>query len=90
MSLTDMRPAIFPGTNTPLDSGNDGINYREYESSTVELEQKNLWLSGDHEFTPNLSGFVESSWVSRDSFGFYAPMYVDGTIHYYGVCRQCL
>jgi len=80
MSLADMRPAIFPGTNTPLDSGNDGINYWEYESSTVDLEQKNLWLSGDYEFTSNLSGFVESSWVSRDSFGFYAPVYIDGTI----------
>jgi len=79
-SMDDMREAFFPGTDTPLEIVNDGINFWEHESSTVKLEQKNLWLSGEYDFNSNLTGFWESSWVDRDSFGFYAPIYIDGTV----------
>src|SRR5690606_41165354 len=65
----------FPGTNTPLDSGNDGINYWEYESSAVDIEKLNLWFSGTQDINDDLAAFVEASYTNRQSFGFLAPNY---------------
>lgn len=74
-SLDDFRDFIFPGTDTPLDSGNDGINYWEYESSAVDIERFNLWFSGSLDLTERVSTFVEASYNNRESYGFLAPNY---------------
>ena len=74
-SLDDFRDFVFPGTSTPLDSGNDGINYWEYESSAVDIERLNLWFSGAHDLNDTVSAFVEASYNNRQSFGFLAPNY---------------
>lgn len=74
-SLDDFRDFIFPGTDTPLDSGNDGINYWEYESSAVDIERFNLWFSGTLDLTEQVSTFVEASYNNRESYGFLAPNY---------------
>jgi outer membrane receptor protein involved in Fe transport len=74
-SIDDFRDFIFPDTDTPLSSGNDGINYWEYESSTVDIEKLNLWFSGTYDINQNLAAFVEASYNNRQSFGFLAPNY---------------
>lgn len=74
-SLDDFRDFVFPGTDTPLTSGNDGINYWEYESSAVDIETSNLWFSGNYEIDDNLTTFVDASFNNRQSFGFLAPNY---------------
>jgi iron complex outermembrane receptor protein len=75
-SLEDFRDFVFPGTTTPLTSGNDGINYWEYESSAVDIEKTNLWFSGAYELNGEVSLFAEGSFNNRQSFGFFAPDYV--------------
>jgi iron complex outermembrane receptor protein len=75
-SIDDFRPFVFPGTNTPLSSGNDGINYWEYESSAVDIEKLNLWFSGAFDLRQQVSAFAEASFNNRQSFGFFAPDYV--------------
>lgn len=74
-SLDDFRDFVFPGTSTPLDSGNDGINYWEYESSAVDIERFNLWFSGTYDLNESISTFVEASYNNRQSYGFLAPNY---------------
>ncbi|MGH8167093.1 MAG: TonB-dependent receptor plug domain-containing protein, partial [Woeseiaceae bacterium] len=74
-SIDDFRDFIFPGTDTPLSSGNDGINYWEYESSAVDIEKLNLWFSGTYDINENLAAFVETSYNNRQSYGFLAPNY---------------
>ncbi|HWM28546.1 MAG TPA: TonB-dependent receptor plug domain-containing protein, partial [Woeseiaceae bacterium] len=74
-SIDDFRDFIFPGTDTPLSSGNDGINYWEYESSAVDIEKLNLWFSGTYDLNQNLAAFVETSYNNRQSYGFLAPNY---------------
>ena len=74
-SIDDFRDFIFPGTNTPLDSGNDGINYWEYESSASDISTRNLWFYGNYELTDGISAFVEATYNNRRSLGFLAPDY---------------
>jgi outer membrane receptor protein involved in Fe transport len=74
-SIDDFRDFIFPGTDTPLSSGNDGINYWEYESSAVDIEKLNLWFSGSYDINEDLAAFVEASYNNRQSYGFLAPNY---------------
>jgi outer membrane receptor protein involved in Fe transport len=75
-SLADFRDFVFPGTTTPLSSGNDGLNYWEYETSAVDIEKLNLWFSGEHDLNEELSAFVEASYNNRQSLGHFAPDYV--------------
>lgn len=74
-SIDDFRDVVFPGTNTPLSSGNDGINYWEYESSASEIETLNLWFSGTYDLGHDMSVFAEASYNNRQSLGFFAPNY---------------
>jgi outer membrane receptor protein involved in Fe transport len=74
-SIDDFRDFIFPGADTPLSSGNDGINYWEYESSAVDIEKLNLWFSGSYDINEDLAAFVEASYNNRQSYGFLAPNY---------------
>lgn len=74
-SIDDFRDFIFPGTDTPLSSGNDGINYWEYESSASDIEKLNLWFSGSHQLRDDFELFAEASYNNRQSFGFLAPNY---------------
>lgn len=74
-SIDDFRDYIFPATGTPVSSGNDGINYFQYESSASEISQINLWLSGHQDLSDNISAFVELSYNNRKSLGFFAPDY---------------
>lgn len=74
-SIDDFRDFVFPDTDTPLTSGNDGINYWEHETSAVDIETANLWFSGNYEIDDNLSTFVDASFNNRQSFGFLAPNY---------------
>ncbi|WP_136162541.1 TonB-dependent receptor [Sphingomonas flavalba] len=76
-SAADLRPMVYPGTNTPITSGNDGINYWEYESSASKISQVNLWFSGHQEIGNDITAFVETSYNSRNSLGFLAPDYFD-------------
>lgn len=75
-TLADFRDVVFPGTNDPITSGNDGINYWLYESSADEIETFNLWFSGDYELNDAVSAFVEASHNNRHSRGFLAPDYI--------------
>lgn len=76
-SAANLRPMVYPGTTTPITSGNDGINYWEYESSASEIDQFNMWFSGRQDLSSNVTAFVEASFNSRTSLGFLAPDYVD-------------
>lgn len=76
-SLADFRPYVFPGTGDPLSTGNDGINYWQYESSASEIEQYNLWFAGEKEITSGVNAFVEVSYNRRESLGYLAPDYFD-------------
>lgn len=74
-SLADFRDYIFPGTATPITSGNDGVNYFEYESSASKISQYNLYFSGHQDLNDSISAFVEASYNKRNSLGFFAPDY---------------
>jgi iron complex outermembrane recepter protein len=74
-SLSDFRDYIFPATGTPISTGNDGINYFEYESSASKISQLNLWFAGHQDLTDNISAFAEVSYNKRKSLGFFAPDY---------------
>lgn len=76
-SADDLRPMVYPGTSTPLSSGNDGINYWDYESSASEISQLNLWFSGRQQVADTVDLFLEASYSNRTSLGFLAPDYVD-------------
>jgi len=76
-SAADLRPMVYPGTTTPLTSGNDGINYWEHESSASEISQANLWFSGRERLNDATDLFVEASYSGRESLGFLAPDYAD-------------
>lgn len=76
-SLADFRPYIFPADDDPITSGNDGINYWEYESSASEIKQFNMWFAGHTEIAESLTAFVEASYNNRKSLGFLAPDYFD-------------
>ena len=75
-SIDDFRDFIFPGTTTPISSGNDGLNYWEYETSAVDIEKLNLWFSAEHDLGEELATFVEASYNNRQSLGHFAPDYV--------------
>ncbi len=76
-SAADLRPMVYPGTNTPLTSGNDGINYWEHESSASAISQANLWFSGRERINDSTDLFIEASYSGRESLGFLAPDYAD-------------
>ncbi len=80
-SLTDFRDAYFPGVFTSNDgTQNDGINYWQYESSAVAIEQLNTTFAGDYEVADNVKAFVEAGYSNRHSVGFLAPDYYDGNL----------
>ncbi|WP_336965750.1 TonB-dependent receptor [Sphingobium aquiterrae] len=69
-SLADFRPYVFPGTNDPLTSGNDGINFFKYTSAASDISTINAFLNAHYEVTDNITAFVEASYNRRKSFGF--------------------
>ena len=75
-SIADFRDFSFPGTGDPLSVRNDGINYWNYESSAVDLEQVNLWFSGEYEITEGINAFVQAGYNKRESLGYLAPDYL--------------
>jgi len=74
-TVNDFRAFVFPDTDTPLSSGNDGINYWLYETSAVDISQYNLSFTGDHKLSEGLNAFVEASFSRRKSQGYLAPDY---------------
>ncbi len=72
-SVADFRPFIFPGTNDPLSSGNDGINFFRYTSSVSELSSANVYFNGNYKVTDGITAYVEASYNHRHSFGFLTP-----------------
>ena len=73
--VDDFREFSFPDTGDPLSVGNDGINYWLYETSAVDISQKNIFFSGDYDFSDKLRAFVEASYNRRHSVGYLAPDY---------------
>lgn len=69
-SLADFRPYIFPGTDDPLTSGNDGTNFFEYTSAASDLENLNFFFNGHHEVASDVTAYLEASYSHRKSFGF--------------------
>jgi outer membrane receptor protein involved in Fe transport len=74
-TAADFRDFVFPETDDPLSSGNDGINYWLYETSASDIAQHNASFTGNYKLTDKLTGFVESSFNRRKSRGYLAPDY---------------
>jgi outer membrane receptor protein involved in Fe transport len=69
-SLADFRPYVFPGTDDPLTSGNDGTNFFDYTSAASDISNLNVFFSGYHEVAADVTAYLEASYSRRKSFGF--------------------
>jgi iron complex outermembrane receptor protein len=75
-STADLRPFVFPDTDTPLSSGNDGINFWQYETSSDDIDTANVYFNGHYDVTSGITAYVEASYNHRHSLGYLAPDYI--------------